>query len=361
MTAGRRLISADSHVNPPPDFWERYLPERFRDRAPRIERTDAGDFQVFEGNRSPVLALSSQAGREREQFTFAHERWEDQRPGGWDPSPRLEDMDADGVDAEVIYGGGPLRTADRELHFASHLAYNDWLADFCSHDPKRLLGVAYIPFESVDAAVAEVRRAHARGLRSTLIQSKPPFGRWSDPEWAPLWEALVETGMPAGLHVGFSFPREMRFQDPAGFLTDLVMTKVEMAEPIAELVFSGVLERYPELRVISVEAYAGWLAFVAEYVDHAWETHRGWLDLALARRPSEYIRSQVYATFIEDPVAVRERHTIGVDNLMWSSDYPHGESTWPRSRECVERFFAGVPEEDTHKIVYANAKRLYSI
>ncbi len=223
------------------------------------------------------------------------------------------------------------------------------------------MGVAYIPFDSVESAVKEVRRAAARGLRSTLIQARAPQGSWNDPQWAPLWEALVGTGMPAGLHVGFSFGRKMRFQDPAGFMTDLVMTKMEMAEPIAELLFGGVLERYPDLKIISVEAYAGWLAFMAEYVDHAWETHQGWLDLPLKMKPSDYIRRQVYATFIEDPVGVRERHTIGIDNLMWSSDYPHGESTWPKSRDWVEKSLAGLPEIEVRKIVCDNVKNLYHL
>lgn len=342
-------------------MWSEYLPTAYRDRAPKLRRTDRGDFVEFEGAKTPVMALNSQAGKEKDEFTFAHPRWEDQRAGGWDPAARVADQDVDGVAAEVLYGGGPLRSTDLDLHYASHASYNDWLADFCAHDPKRLFGVAYIPFDSVESAVSEVRRAAQRGLKSTLIQARPPHGRWHDPEWAPLWEALVETGLPAGLHVGFSFKRNMRFQDPAGFMTDLVMTKVEMAEPIAELLFGGVLERYPDLKVISVEAYAGWLAFVAEYVDHAWDTHRGWLDLSLSLKPSDYIRRQVYATFIEDPVGIRERHTIGVDNLMWSSDYPHGESTWPRSREWVQTALADVPREDVRKIVHDNAQRLYRI
>ena len=355
------LISADSHVVPHPDFWSEYLPSSLRDRAPRLERTDKGDFVVFEGNLSPVMALNSQSGRDKDDFTFSHPRWEDQRAGGWDPAARVADQEIDGVSAEVIYGGGPLRSTDQELYFASHAAYNDWLADYCSHAPDRLVGVAYIPFDSVESAVKEVRRVAARGLRSTLIQARAPQGSWNDPQWAPLWEALVETGMPAGLHVGFSFGRNMRFQDPAGFMTDLVMTKMEMAEPIAELLFGGVLERYPDLKIISVEAYAGWLAFMAEYVDHAWETHRGWLDLPLTMKPSDYIRRQVYATFIEDPVGVRERHTIGIDNLMWSSDYPHGESTWPKSRDWVEKSLADLPEAEVRKIVCDNVKNLYHL
>jgi predicted TIM-barrel fold metal-dependent hydrolase len=176
-----------------------------------------------------------------------------------------------------------------------------------------------------------------------------------------VWQALVGHAMPAGLHVGFGFGRRHRFTGGSAFLTDVVMTKLEMAAPLADLVFGGVLARWPELRVVSVEAYVGWLPFVAEYMDHAHRVHRYWNDPGLPEPPSTYLRRQVYATFIDDPVGLRERHVLGVDNLMWSSDYPHGESTFPESRAAVARQFAGVPEEEVRKIVCKNARRLYRV
>jgi len=356
-----RLISADSHVVPLPSFWREYLPAQLRDRAPRIESTDEGDFSVFEGRRAPVMAINSIAGKSRDGQGFSYRRFTEQLAGGHDPAARIADQERDGIAAEVLYGGGPLVTEDRELFLASHLAYNHWLADYCAHAPDRLLGVAYIPFESAAGAAAEIRRSRRSGLRGALLPAAPPFGHWWDEAWSPVWEALVETGTPAGLHVGFGFARRHRFADGPAFLTDVVMTKLEMAAPLADLIFGGVLARHPELRVISVEAYIGWLPFVAEYVDHAYRVHRYWNDVGLAEAPSFYLRRQVYATFIEDPVGLRERHAFGVDNIMWSSDYPHGESTFPDSRGFVERAFAGVPPEETRKIVYENARRLYHL
>jgi predicted TIM-barrel fold metal-dependent hydrolase len=224
-----------------------------------------------------------------------------------------------------------------------------------------LLGVAYVPFASVEGAVAEIRRAHGRGLRGALLPAHPPNGSWWDEAWSPVWRTLVECGMPAGLHVGFGFARRHRFAGGPAFMTDVVMTKLEMAAPLADLVFGGVLARWPDLRVVSVEAYVGWLPFVAEYMDHAYRVHRYWNDLGLPELPSVYLRRQVYATFIEDPVGLRERHVLGVDNLMWSSDYPHGESTFPDSRGFVARQFAGVPADETRKMVCENARRLYRL
>lgn len=356
-----QLISADSHVVPLPTFWREYLPARFRDTAPRVESTDDGDFTVFEGRRTPVMAINSIAGKPREGHGFSYRRFAEQVAGGHDPAARVADQDRDGIVAEVLYGGGPLATQDRELFLASHLAYNDWLADFCAHAPDRLLGIAYVPFASAAGAAAEIRRARRRGLRGALLPASPPSGRWWDAEWQPVFEALVETGTPAGLHVGFGFARRHRFDGGPAFMTDVMMTKMEMAEPLADLVFGGVLARHPELRVVSVEAYVGWLPFVAEYVDHAYRVHRWWNDLGLAEEPSFYLRRQVYATFIEDAVGLRERHAFGVDNLMWSSDYPHGESTFPDSRAFVARAFADVPADEMRKIVFENARRLYGL
>jgi predicted TIM-barrel fold metal-dependent hydrolase len=355
------LISADSHVVPLPTFWREYLPAALRDRAPVVESTDEGDFTVFEGRRSAVMAINSIAGKARDGQGFAYRRFAEQVAGGHDPAARVADQDRDGVVAEVLYGGGPLPTADHELFVASHYAYNEWLADFCRHAPERLLGVAYVPFASPEIAVAEIRRARRLGLRSTLIPASPPSGHWWDAEWTPVWDALVDEDLPAGLHVGFGFARKHRFDGGPAFLTDVMMTKMEMAGPIADLIFGGVLQRYPALRVISVEAYIGWLPFVAEYIDHAYRTHRYWNDLGLDELPSTYLRRQVYATFIEDPVGLRERHAFGVDNILWSSDYPHGESTFPRSREHVAKAFAGIPAEETRKMVYENARRLYRL
>src|SRR5262249_46916555 len=182
---------------------------------------------------------------------FRYRRFSEQVPGGHDPHARLRDQDRDGIIAEVLYGGGPLATDDPELFAASHLAYNDWLADFCAVAPNRLLRVAYIPFASREGAAEEIRRAGRKGLRGALLPARPPAGSWWDAAWDPVWRALVECGIPAGLHVGFGFARRHRFEGGPAFMTDIVMTKLEMAAPLADLVFGGVLARWPDLRIVS--------------------------------------------------------------------------------------------------------------
>ena len=356
------LISADSHVNPPATMWAEYLPASFRDQAPRVESTDEGDFEVFEGRRTPLLGINSMAGRKPEQYSWNIRRLEEQRSGGFDPRARLEDMDADQVRAEVLYGGGPLPSLNPELRRASHEAYNDWLADFCAADPKRLVGVAYLPCDTPEVAIAEVKRAAGRGLRGCLIPRFPNEGDWCDPAWDGLWRAILDQGWAAAIHVGGRGRKaEMPSTDAVGFMSDLLMSKFAMAEAVSRIVLSGLLERHPDLHVVSVEGQLGWLSFTRYYLDHIWAKHRFWTKSELPNPPSFYFQRQVHATFMEDPVGLREREHIGIDNIMWSSDYPHSETTWPNSRKLTEEWMRDFPEEERRKILYDNAARLYHL
>jgi len=356
------LISADSHVNPPPTMWAEYLPAAWRDQAPRVESTDEGDFEVFEGKRKPVLGINAMAGKKPEEYSLMVRRLDDVRAGGYEPGARLEDMDADGIRAEVIYGGGPLRSENDELRIASYAAYNDWLADFCAKDPKRLLGVAYLPVETPELAIAEVKRAAGRGLHGCVIPRFPEEGEWFDPEWDALWRAILDVGWAAAIHVGGRERKQgMPRLDATNFMTDLLMSKFAMAESICRFVLSGLLARYPDLNLVSVEGQLGWVSFTQYYLDHVWEKHRFWTHSELEEHPSVYFRRQVYATFMEDPIGLREREHIGVDNIMWASDYPHSETTWPNSRKLTDEWMNDFPEEERNQILFGNAERLYNL
>ena len=356
------LISADSHVNPPPTMWADYLPSAFRDLAPRVESTDEGDFQVFEGRRTPIVGIGAMAGKKPEDYSWNIRRLTDQRAGGFDPGERIVDMDADHLRAEVLYGGGPLPCANEELRRASYGAYNDWLADFCAYAPDRLLGMAYIPVDCPESAIAEVKRCAARGLRGCVISRFPGEGEWYDAEWDPFWRCLLDVGWPGGIHVGGTGrDRPQPSTDATGFMSDLLMSKFAMAEACTRIVLSGLLARYPELQIVSVEGQLGWLPFVNYYLDHLWEKHRFWTRNQLEEPPSFYFKRQVHATFMEDPVGLREREFIGVDNIMWSSDYPHSETTWPNSKKLTEEWMGGFPEEERRKILFENAERLYGL
>ena len=360
-----RLISSDSHVTMPDAAWQEYLDPEFRDRAPRVEHTDEGDVRVFEGRRTPIMTLDNLAGKKPEEFTLNVRKLGDQRAGAADPVERLKDMDTDGVDAEVLYVGGPLLTADAELRLNSVRGYNRWLSDYSSHAPDRLLGMAAIPIDTPERAVEEVRFAAAQpGLAGGYIPLFPPEGDYGDPKWDPMWEAFVDTGIPIGLHVGGrrpGTPTVNMYESAPRFMTGLVMSKLTMAESVSELINGLVMQRFPELKFISVEGQIGWISFFLYYSDHLWEKHRYWTKSELAEPPSFYFRRQVWATFMEDPVGLRERHHIGIDRIMWASDYPHSETTWPNSKSLTDEWFGTYGDDDKAKILWKNCAELYGL
>ena len=354
------MVSSDSHVNIPIEAWQTYLDPQFRELAPRIERTDEGDFEVFQGQRKPLAGIANMAGRKPEQYSATIRRLDDARHGAWDPVERIKDQDIDGILAEVLYFGGPIKNAqDTGLRLNSYRGYNRWLADFCSHDPKRLVGVAAIPADSPELAIAEIKAAKELGLRGAMLDLFPTEGSYAEDGWDAMWKALVEAGFPASLHVGAQRGRWPR-QGPQ-FMTDLVVSKLQMAEAIAELIFGEVLEKNPELKVISVEAQLGWISFAHYYMDHLFDKHRYWTGSRLKEHPSYYFKRQVFATFMEDPVGLRERYHIGVDNIMWANDYPHSETTWPNSKSLTDEWFSEYGEEEKAKILWQNTARVHNI
>jgi len=382
MSGRPELIDADAHVNPPPTFWDDYLPSHLVSKAPKIEAGGPGeghDWVVFEGTRKPLGILAALGGRKVEDYKAAG-RESELRRGSWEAASRLQDMETDGVDTAVLYGGGPLGTGDNELYLASFDAYNRWLADFCKHSPQRLVGVAYLPMQDVDQSVQMLKDAAKRGLKGVNIPAFPqsangisgggfaaqvlaltgdPDGprQYDDPQFDPFWQAAVDHDMAVTIHLGVRVARPGQNR----FLPNLVMTKVSMAEPIAIMIFGGVFERFPTLRFGSIESGVGWFAWMAEYMDAIWLNQRHWLKNELKNPPSHYMDQNVYGSFIRDPTGVANFHKVGGRNIMWSTDYPHSETTWPNSQANLDKHFAGIPEADRRQIVCENARRFYAL
>lgn len=376
-----KVICADSHVNPPPDFWQDYLPRSLRDLAPRIEQGDDADYVVFEGRRKKLNLIGAQAGRKGEDFKIEG-RMSDMRGGGWLPDERLKDMDTDGLDAAVMFGGGPLGTTNDELYIQSYDAYNRWVADFCAYEPRRLVGVAYLPMRDIDESIAMLKDAARLGFKAVNIPAFPqartlaqmpmaggaqavaltgnPDGelQYNHPEFDRFWAAVVDLDITITIHLG---ARMARFTQPEHFLPDLLMTKFAMAEPIAILIFGGVFQRFPKLRFASIESGVGWFAFAANYMDKTWEKQRFWIRSGLTERPSFYMDQNVYGSFIHDKPGIFTRHLPGAKNIMWSSDYPHSETTFPDSRACIDDLFEGVPADEKHEIVCGRARRVFGL
>jgi predicted TIM-barrel fold metal-dependent hydrolase len=376
-----QLIDADAHVNPPATFWDDYLPKEFAGRGPRIEEgtpEEKHDWVVFEGSRKPLNLMSSTSGMGRNFRPVG--RLSDVITGSFQPAARLSDMDKDEVNTAVLFGGGPLGTEDNDLYLASFQAYNRWLADFVAYDKKRLVGVAYLPMQDVDQSIAMLKDAAKRGLRGVNIPAFPqsnkgtagggfaaqvlaltgdPEGplQYDQPEFDRFWKACVDHDMAITIHLGARMARPGMTR----FLPNLVMSKVTMAEPIAIMIFGGVFDRFPELRFGSIESGVGWMSWMAEYMDSIYDNQRHWLQLELKNRPSFYMDQNVWGSFIRDPVGIKNRFLPGGKNIMWSTDYPHSETTWPDSQANLDRHFAGLTEADRKPIVHDNAARFFGI
>lgn len=374
----QKPISADSHVNEPAGLWVERIDTRFRDRAPRIaenlEGRPPGSYLVLEGIPPVHVSQGLGAGKRPEELPafFRSSTYKDAPRGGWDPAQRVKDMDVDGVDAEVIYttlGFRQFWLKDAALQQACFRVYNDWLAEYCNYAPKRLTGLALISLYAIEDATKELRRCRKMGLRGAMIWASPPEDRpYSDPMYDPFWAEAQDLGVPISLHAVTGMGPEsqaMRIMGheikPLNRYVQTVTLGDEIKRSLTVFIFSGVLERFPHLKLVSAENEVSWLPFVIQRWDHAFEEYRHMYPTSLTLKPSEYFHRQVCATFINDPLGVKYRHQVGVDNVMWSSDYPHTVSTWPHSQEVIARDFAGVPEDEKWKIVRNNVIGLYHL
>jgi predicted TIM-barrel fold metal-dependent hydrolase len=365
------VISADSHVNEPPGTFVERVPAGLRERAPRVvPAPDGGEgWQFGDGPVSSfgleTAALSGGEVRPPEAYRAGGLRQADVARGSWEPKAHLADMRADGVDASVLYFGIGVRCydlRDNELRLACIRAYNDWLAEFCAEDPQRLIGVALLPSEeeTIEEAIGELRRALALGYRTVQVPIMP-HRRYDDRFYDPLWAALEEAEVPVAIHRGLKRPGMFGGSAGGPWMSNQVQRDFFYAMPVGDFIFGGVFDRFPRLRLVSGEGRTGWLAHFVQRADESYRRHRHWLGVKLDRLPSEMVRENVYSTFIEDRVGILAREIIGVDNQMWSSDYPHSDSSWPHSRETIAEQFKGVPEDEVYKMVAGNATRLYKL
>lgn len=356
-----RLISADSHVTEPPDLWIDRVPASLRDRAPRIERFDEGDAWVLEGVRDPInFGMNACAGLPAaEQRGWA--RFEDLRRGGYEPAARLLEMDADGVDAEVLYPTPRLSQAivanrDVDYHVAMVRAYNDWLSEYVEHAPERFGGLAILPNRGAETALAELDRVMGRpGMRGVTIGCWPNGTLQLQPEDDRVFAAVAERGLALSIHVslGQSMPAAHKAKLPGyGRFFDAPNRMIE-------LVFAGVFDRIPALDVVFAETDFGWVPYVKEQIDNNYQRLEPTSHFGLRALPSEYVARHFHFGYMTDTFGLRVRHDVGVERILWSSDYPHISADWPLSWRVIQSSMSGVPTAERHAILAANAQRLY--
>src|SRR5262245_47381058 len=306
-------ISADSHVHPPPDLWQRDAPERFKGRVPRVETTSDGDVWVVDGQTSVIPGLSFMAGREHKDYQIRI-AYKDMRPGSWDVKERLADMDRDGIAVDVLYGGGPTRYEDPELRRWCIGRYNDWLFELERAAGGRLGGVPLLPVNTVEETLGEVRRVLALGARTVQVDAfadNVGAPHYSDPVWEPLWAEIADAGIPLAFHI--QGPRGMQLQrlfDPTPGVREafISLAPLGIGELISQLIFCGVCQKYPGFRFVVVETGVGWIPYFLERMDGTFKKHRFWTQSIISEPPSFYWYRQGHATFIEYHPGVKLRH-----------------------------------------------------
>lgn len=364
------ILSSDSHVFEPPDLWATRIDKAYRDRAPRLQRIDGADQIVIETDQflSGIGLISNAGARfETPETISGSGRFEDVPRGGYDPEQHLADMRLDGVAGEVLYPSQGLfyfRVPDTPLMSAIFRAYNDWLAEFCRTDPARLKGIAMVNVDDVGEGIRELERAAKMGLAGAMITEYPLEDRRYDQfEYEPFWAAAQSLEMPLSLHTATKRQGKIRgagaktLRDASSRATKAFYPALSMCD----MIFSGVFERHPRLTLAIVEFELSWAPHLLTTMDY---TYRERHEEAIYRfqsglRPSDFFHRNVVLSFQEDAIGIRLRDMIGVDNMMWGSDYPHSESTFPRSRAILSEILADVPEAEQAKIVAENTARVY--
>ncbi len=364
-----KLFSVDDHVLEPPHVWQERLPKHLRERGPRLVSNRDEEYWVFDGERVKPQGVEASAGKDRTEFTMGTVRYDEMRPGFYDPVARLEDMDTDGVAAQVLFPSGVPRICgkrfldcpDRELGLASIQAWNDWMVEeWCGAAPDRYVPLAIMPMWDVQLCAAEVRRLAAKGTRGVTFSEAPHmlgFPSIHEPYWDPFWEAITETDLVVCLHIGSS-GQGLESAPGGSTMPSITMLPMVAAIAMTELLFSPLFARWPEVRFALSEGGIGWVPFILERAEYVWDQHRFWTGEEDARHPREVYRN-ISVCFIDDQAGLRERDFIGVDHIMWEGDYPHTDSSWPRSREVLGSQLKECTQDEVDAIAYKNAERVF--
>ncbi len=367
------LVSIDDHTIEPPSMYLNHVPKKYLDQAPKVITNSEGiDQWVFQGEAtSTPFGMAATVGWRNEDWGRDAGTYTELRPGTFDLSLRLDDMDVNGILASMCFpsmAGYNARTfseaPDKAVSLIMLQAYNDWHIDeWCAGAPDRFIPVGMVPMWDIDVCVAETRRCAAKGFKSMSFLEAPHsqgYPSLLSGFWDPFLDVMVETGMVLSLHIGGAMGL-ITLADEAPIDHSIIMPTQVMTLVAQDLLFGPTFKKYPTLKVAFSEAGIGWIPFYLDRVDRHVQNQR-WLHNDFnGKLPSEIFREHVLACFISDPSGLKARHEIGVDIIAFESDYPHTDTTWPESPELLwhDLQAAGVTDEETNKITYENACRFF--
>jgi len=360
----KRPISADSHVTEPPGCYIDHIEPKFRERAPHLVHDNKlGDIFVIEGLEQPIpMGLIAAAGKPSEQLHFGGSKFEEMHRSGWDAKYRIADQERDGIAAELVYptvGMLICNHPDFDYKRACFVAYNRWLQGYCADAPGRLFGLGQTALRSVEEGIEDFRQIKAMGFKGVMMPGHPQVEDYDHACYDPLWQAAVDLELPLSFHILTS----KRESNPRGPRINSFMTIIRGCQDIlGTFVFGGVFDRHPKLKVVCVEADAGWVPHYMYRMDHAYNRHRHWMKgRELTRPPSDYFRENIYVTFQDDWVAFKVKDLCNVRRLMWANDFPHSDSTWPNSQALLAEHASSLSPQERDWVLHDNVAELYRI
>jgi predicted TIM-barrel fold metal-dependent hydrolase len=371
LPADTKLISVDDHIVEPPHTWTSRLPQRYQEAGPHVVELDNGrQAWRYEGRTIPIeLGMVRTLPEVGQDVLDGHVRFDEMRPGCYDPVARLGDMATDGVWAQVAFptfsrfsGHRFVEGQDKQLSLLATKAYNDFLfEEWCAAAPDRLLPMVALPVWDVVEAVAEVQRTAALGAKAVAFTENPyKLGLPSlhTDHWEPLWAAIDEAGLPICIHIGSSGSLISSSPD-APWAVTLSLNGLNSMVTCVDWLSSGIFERHPGLRLVLSEGGAGWVPYILERAEKEFAIQGA--RAGTLRNPREIFAEHVYACMVTDYVAIKNIDDIGADRVMWESDYPHNDGMWPESRTTLEKALVDVPDETARKIGELNARRVFDL
>lgn len=364
MRVDHPIISADSHITEAPNTYIDYIDPAYRDTAPHlVETEDKGAVYVIDGMRRSIpMGLVAAAGIPAEKLN-QRANYADLHRSGYDSNFRLADQRVDGISCELIYpsvGMVLCNHPDFDYKRAAMQAYNRWITEYCSVDTDRLLPLGQTAMRTPEEGIGDLADMKALGMRGVMMPGNPAIEDYDSPIYDEFWQACVDLHMVPSFHILTSSADSLTKQRGPKMANFLSIIR-GCQDIIAMLVLGAVFERHPDLRVVCVEADAGWAPHFMYRMDHAFNRHRAWLTAQVDRLPSEYFRENVYMTFQDDYVAFQNVDQMNWHRLMWANDFPHSDSTWPWSQGVLDEQAAGLTDAQRRAILCDNAADLYGI
>jgi predicted TIM-barrel fold metal-dependent hydrolase len=365
-----KVISVDDHVIEHGRVFTDRLPSKYKDEMPRIVKLpDGNDTWLYEGRQSGNFALNAVAGKHPREFGMDPRSYSDMRVGCYDPVERVKDMDIEGVWAQLPFpnfggfaGSTFFAAKDRELANLCVTAYNDFMIDvWCGAAPDRFIPLVMVPFWDIEASVREIERTASKGARSVSFLEAPHrigLPSYHTDHWDPILRACEEAEMPLSVHFGSGGPPLGVAPDGDMFIT-IALYGVNSMTAMVDLLISPVFHKFPALKFVLAEGGIGWIPYLLERSDYSWGRHKYWCDINQEQKPSELFDDHIFGCFISDDTGLAERHKIGVNNILFESDYPHSDCNWPHTRKLLAESLTNVPDEEARLIVEGNARRIF--